>query len=241
MTMRRHLLRLYVGTVVLASIAAMTTLPVEVAQKAALAVLVALALVVGSRAVHLPRLRLRVTLADAFIYCALASGMPLAAPLVALASVVGAEAAYGRRRLSIRTLFNLGGVTLSATAATWAFLGLGGAQGAAPAALVPALAAALVFFVTNVFLTAVAIHLEKGSGFVRVWKSSAGWVFVSSVTSLLAGMGLLLVLTSVGPLGLVAGLAPATCLDTYVRVQGRRASRLEGQAAVVAPAQVAAA
>jgi hypothetical protein len=150
---------------------------------------------------------------------------PLAAPLVALASVAGAELGPRRRPFSIRTLFNLGAVPLSMSMAAFVFIGVGGEPGSPTSSILPLLVAAVVYPLANLALAAAAIRLETGRGWFGVCRQSISCVLVSSLSSALLGTGLLLVLMETGPVGLVVGVVPAVPIAAYLRSSLKRAAR----------------
>jgi hypothetical protein len=220
-------LRALVAGTVVAAFISIALLPAAgiFEQPVTLSLLVALAAAVGSRSVHIPYLKMQVTASDIFVFCALVAIAPMAAPLVALASVVGAVLGRGRRPFSIRTVFNLGAVPLSMAAAVFLFLGAGGEAGNPTGSILPLLVAAIVYPLFNMALAATAIRLETGRSWFSICKQSISCVLVSSLSSALLGAGLLLVLIEIGPLGLILGVVPALPIAAYLRSHLKRAAR----------------
>jgi hypothetical protein len=226
-TIRSGALKAFVAGTVVAAFVSIALLPAAglFEQPLTLALFVALAAAVGTRSVRMPNLRMQVTASDIFVFCALVAMVPMAAPLVALASVAGAEMRRGRRPFSIRTLFNLAAVPLSMSVAAFVFIGVGGESGNPTRFILPLLAAAVVYPVVNIALAAAAIRLETGRSWSTICKQSISCVLVSSLTSALLGAGLLLVLLEIGPWGLVIGVVPAVPIAAYLRSHLQRPVR----------------
>jgi len=198
-----------------------------------LLVLLAMAAAVGARSIRIPRLGVRVVAADVFVLFALVALTPAAAPLIALASMLGAAATTGDRFLSIKTAFNVGAVPLSMAAGAWAFVALGGVAGSTLPAVLPLLAAAVVYALINVPLTATAAHLGTGQSWSEICRQSVGLALVSNITSALLGSSLLLVWSVVGPVGLALGLVPLAPLEQYIRLRARRVEDGDVESAIL--------
>jgi len=193
----------------------------------ALALLLALAALAGSRSVRIPGLRIQITAADVFTFCALATLAPVATPLVALAGVLGAMAGPRRRPLSVRTVFNLGAVTLSAAAAARVFVMFGGTTDVASGHnAVILLASAAVFLAVNLALVAAVVRLETGREALLTIATIAPCAAVACLTSSLLALGLALTLASIGAPAAVLGLLCTGPLVTYFRAHKKRLENL---------------
>ncbi|MCP3981139.1 MAG: hypothetical protein GY716_17715 [bacterium] len=184
-----------------------------------------LAAIAGSMSVRIPRLNIQATPGDAFVFSSLIAVGPLAAPLVAALSTVGALVGPDRRPLSIRTAFNLGTTVLAASAAAWTWVGLADVlpgPGASTGVLA-LLAAAGSFFLVNTLLVATAIRVSSGRGFFDTWRRSGLWTATSTLTSALVAFGLVFFVATVGAFGLLIGLAAVTTIAGSYRLH--RASR----------------
>jgi hypothetical protein len=132
--------------------------------------------------------------------------------------VLGAIVAGNRRSKPIRAVFNVAAIGLSAALAARAYvsvpelLGLG--ERARPLGL---LSAAVVFTVVNTVAVAVAIRLERMTPFLEVWRGFAVFALHSAVASVLVGLGLHALFTTVGAVGLVAGLSASVLLGAAIQ------------------------
>ena len=169
---RTGLLKAYVALVDLAAVAALALLPLTglVDRAGTVLLLAALAAAVGARPIRIARLRVQVGAFDLFVFGGLLTMAPLAAPLVALAGVIGATLGPHRRPLSMRTAFNLGAVPLSASLAALTFSALltDGSRDLAEL-VVPLLVATALYFLANTALAAVAIAVETRRNFFVAW------------------------------------------------------------------------
>jgi hypothetical protein len=196
-----------------------------------LMLLLALAGLAGSRSVRIPGLRIQVTAADMFTFCALATLQPAATPLVALAGVLGAMIGPRRRPLSLRTVFNLGSVTVSAAAAAHVYTMLGGTTSALSGhASLVLLTCAAVFLATNLALVAAAVRLETGRGVVLTITTVTPCAAVACLTSALLAMGMSLTLAGLGPLAAFLGLACTGPLVAYFKAHRQRLEDLSAAA-----------
>lgn len=150
-----------------------------------------------------------------------------AAPLVALASMIGTGLGGRTPFWSVKTAFNVGAVPLSMAAGSWTFVLLGGTSGAGSNAILPLLAAAIVYALINVPLTATAVALGSGRCWIAIVRQAAVLALLSNITCALAGAGLLMAWVVVGPIGLALGLVPLAPLEEYARSLSRLAGREE--------------
>jgi hypothetical protein len=218
-------LKLYVLGVGAAALVAIATLPAAgfLERPLTLPLLLALAAAGGARSTRIASIRIQVTLSDLFLFCAIAVLAPLAVPLVALAGVTGALLGPERRPLSLRTIFNLATVPLSAALAARVFLALDGHQAWSPLDQAgPLLVAGGAFYAANLILVALVIHLETGRGVLAAVARFGPWTAVSCLTSLLLGMGLLVLVKALGPLMLVLGFVATGPMAAYLREQKAR-------------------
>ena len=189
--------------------------------------LAGLAAVGSGQAVRIPALRTEVTAADAFIFAALAGLGPRDAALVGAAGVVGAALGGQRRPLGLHLAFNLADIVLSTTAGWTVFALVGGEPGAALAdVMVPLAAATAAYFVTNTFLVAIAIVIDRREPLVSTWRKSGLWTAVASFTGLTLAVFLLLLMQTIGPVGLALGIPPCWLVTAFYR--GHKA-RIEQQ------------
>lgn len=172
--------------------------------------LIVLSILVGSRPVRVPALHVQVVALDLFVLCAIVALSAPAAPLVGLAGVASAVLGPARRPLSIRTAFNLGAIPLAAGLAALAYgpllsegTPLLGRYG------LPLLAATAVYFLVNTALAALAIAVERRRNVLAVWWGYAPWNAAATLTSMLVGLGLAILLGTIGPAVLVLGLVAA--------------------------------
>jgi len=230
-TARSGLLTIFVAAVDFAALASLGLLytPELLRDPLSLTLLLALAGTVGARSVRLTESGLRVVAADAFIFCALLAFAPAAAPLVALASMLGVAAGKDGKLLSVKAAFNTGAVPLSMAAGTAVFLQLGGSTGGTPGAVLPLFAAAATFGIVNVLLTTTAVHLGTGRNWLELLRQSFGVAIVSGITHALLGAGLMWVFAATGPLGLALGLVPVIPMEQYARGLAGRFDRLGGR------------
>lgn len=227
-----NLAKIFVVGVALAAVAALATLPMDgaVENQLTFGALVVLSLVSGSRAVHVASRNIRVTPGDAFTFASLLAVGPVAAPVVALSSVVG-SAFTTERPLSMKTLFNFSMVTLSGSFAGWTFAVLN-AAGTGNAVLAVG-AAAGVFFLINTSLVAFALRIERGNSFFTVWRQSGLWTATSTLANCVLALGLQSALVAVGPLALAVGFSGTAVISGSYRLHRARIQREEELAASV--------
>jgi hypothetical protein len=213
-------MKAYILTVALASALAIVSLGAEGlgAELPAVIVLAVLAAAAGTRSVSLPGLDCRVSPSDVFVFAALAGSAPLAGPIVAFAEVIGTLFSGTKRPTFLRTVFNLSAVPLSAAA------GAGVMHLARPlcgsfflCAPVVVILGAVVCHTVNfvLFLGALALSGQKEAA--RAAVGAAPWTHLSVVASAVAALGVVAMLQSVGPVGLLLGLAAVPPTLAYVR------------------------
>jgi len=177
--------RVYAGSVFIGAVAMLGVLVPDYwpTQWLPLAVLVVLQLFTESYAFQLP-LAGSVSLSYAFTYAALLYSGPVGAALCAVSTAVTLEELRARKPLPV-LMFNAGQLVLSACAAGWVYVWLGGGVmtmgRGAQSSLGPALAAAVVLFSVNVLLVGQFVSLLKGCSFSQVLREQA---FLSYGTSL---------------------------------------------------------
>jgi hypothetical protein len=180
--------------------------------------LIGMAALAGARPVRIPSLRVNLTAAHPFVFCALAAVGPLAAVLASLAGVLGA--AFGRSIVpaSRHFLFNLGSAVLCAGSAWGVFAALGGSAGGELTAIIgPLIAAALAYFVLNTGLLTVAVSLERNRGLLATWRCSCRWTFVPFIAGLTLAIAMLALIDVLIPWGILLALAPSWLLLTVYR------------------------
>jgi hypothetical protein len=207
--MRPRILRAYAGIVDIAALLVLFLLGSEgIGERpGTLLTLLVLAVLVGSRPVRIPSLHIQVAALDLFVFCALLTLSPLAAPLVGFFAVASALFGPRRRPLSVRTAFNLGLIPLSAGLAALTYGGLvSEGMTAADRYAIPLLAATAVYFLVNTGLTALAIAFEARGNVATVWWGFAPWNGAATLASMLMSVGLAVLLDTVGPVVLLLGL-----------------------------------
>jgi hypothetical protein len=234
-TMDQISLRFLTLAVAAAAILSIALLPAEGFREEPLALLLLLLLAAGCgmRATHVSYLRIRVTVSDLFVFCALTAFAPMAAPLVALAGVAAAELGPSSRPLSLRTVFNLCAVPLSAATGAWVFVTLGGREALQLSEIMGRLLlSGLAYFAVNLGLVALAVHLETRRSILSTCLSFGPWTAVSCLTSLLLGAGLVLVFESLGPLGLALGVVATGPVAAYSEAHKQPAATGDGSFAL---------
>ena len=185
--------------------------------------LLILAALSGSRAVRIPRLRVQLTAADMFTFCAIATLAPMAAPVVAMAGVLGAQFGPDRQPFSEKTVFNLGAVMLAASGAAWCYGYLLGSDGSSIAMATPyLLATGAIYLALNLILVAAAVALENKSKALDVFSITAPKASIACFASLVLALGLILAVEAVGPGALVLGLFGTAPLLAYFREHKRQ-------------------
>ncbi len=218
--MQRTRLNALVLAVVAVTATVLAFLPTAgfVANYKTVALLAALAALVGSRPVHISALQTRITATHPFELCAMAAFGPLSGALVSAAAVVGATLGHKKRPQAIRLAFNLSAMVLSNIVAATVFFVLGGRSGQGTLDMVwPLAGATAAYFLTNTGLVAVVIALEHTQGFLATWKRSFLWTTVSFFSGLTLAVGLLLLLGSLGPWALALGVPPTWLLLAFHR------------------------
>ena len=224
--MRSRRLAAYVLAVDVLALMALILLPARAIQGqwGTLLLLVVLAVVAGIRPVRIPGLRHEVTASHPFIFLALATVGPLAACLVALASVVGAAVGRGRKLpLTLHFVFNLGAVVLSTTAGVGALHVAGGRPGQAVTAMIlPLAAATAAYFTVNSGLVASAIAIDKRKNAITVWRQSFLWMAAPFATGLSLAIAMLAAM-EMGTLWiLMLSLPPCWVLLLYYRAHANK-------------------
>lgn len=180
-----------------------------------LGALVALAVLAAGRTVRLPGVHVQVTVSDLYVFCALFCLPAAAAPIVAFAGTAAAVLGPRARKPSLRTVFNLAAVPLSASAAAAAFQAVAETPVLSGEGFVGGLVAATVYHAVNLTLVAIAIRLEAHRPVWNTLRSVGGWTGIACLTSLVAGAGLALTITGIGTIGLVTGAAVTAPLAAY--------------------------
>lgn len=214
------MMQAYVAAVDLAALVLLAIFPATGLKEApgTLALLVILVAILGLRPARIRSLKIQVAALDLFILSALLMLDPLAAPLVALAGVLGAVFGPGRRPFSIRAVFNLGVVPLSASLAALTYVRLIGDPTDPNAAYaIPLVAATAVYFLVNTVLAALAVSLETKRNPFLVWTGFGPWNGVSTLTSMVMAIGMFVLMDVFGPFVLLIGLI----ISIPILAQGR--------------------
>ncbi len=230
--MSRRAVSLYVATVDVLALVLLACAPTGgLRENAGTVLLVAvLGALVGSRPVRVPALRTYVTCSDAFALCAMVAIGPWAGALVAMGAVVGGSLAEKTRPSPIRFLFNLGAVAVAAVGAYWIFVRVGGVVGAAPVAVaLPVILAGTGHYLLNTSLVAGVISIDRRQRFWVVWKNPALWTALTGFVGIAVALALVGLLQTLGPAGLVLGVAPAWLLATFVRANKERIEERDGR------------
>jgi hypothetical protein len=215
----RGALRALVLLVAVAAVLGTATLPLSGLREtpAALATLLVLTAVVGSRAIHISRLRINVTAGDAFMFCGLVAIGPMAAPLVAVVGILGASVGGVRHPSALRAVFNVSTVGLAASLAAHAHVFLAKLELLGRSAnVVGLLAAAAIFAFANTVLVSLAIHLERRIPLLSVCRGLGIWAVSATLTSLLIGLGLQTLMDEIGAVALVTGIAGSAVITSAI-------------------------
>jgi putative nucleotidyltransferase with HDIG domain len=135
-----------------------------------------LALVIGSFALKVPGVAVRISLSDTFFLTSVLLFGPAPATVCIAVDSLVMTLKYRRSQSLLRVVFNLTGPALSLWAGAHVFQllsGLGPLYGTSTAAdrlVLPLACCAAVYFVLNSGLTAVAIALEKRVAVIDVWR-----------------------------------------------------------------------
>ena len=229
----KQMLKFYVLTVVVAAVAALALSPTAGLEDALadLLALQALALVTGLFVVGIPSLRVDVTTSHFFILVGLATLGPLGAILVGTAGVVGAALGKPARPSPLRLVFNLGGIALASTAASWTFSLTGGQPGQPLAESIgPLLLANLVFLVVNSGLVATAITLDKQLPLATTFRNCFSLIFVPYLAGFTFAAAVLMVFDVSATWALALALPPCWLLVVLYRASSaRETARLTDQ------------
>jgi hypothetical protein len=220
------ILTAYVIVVDLAALAMLAFFPAHdlTGSLANLLILLALIAILGAQPIRIQSLRIQVAALDLFILSTLLLVDPLAAPLVALVGVAAAVFGPGRRPMSLRTVFNLGVVPLSASVAAVIYLKLVG-EGSDPMArfALPLAAATAAYFLVNTILAAVPAAIESRKDIFTAWLGIGPWNGVSTLASMVMAIGLAVLVQAFGPGVLALGLL----ISIPIMAQGRLREREE--------------
>ena len=222
--MRSIVLRLYVAAVVFAAGVAVALLPAgdASADMVALTLLILLVFVAGARPVRFVGTGNVITATHSAIICTLAILGAVPALLTATAGLVATLAVRQHRPKIIRSVFNCAGVLFSTAMASHLFFALGGVPGEMRAKLFwPLFAATATYFLLNTGLVSMAVALERGLSFRKVW-DGLRWTASSYFTSGNLALGLVAAYDYQGPLGLAFGLPPIwVLLNFYSAYHGK--------------------
>ena len=222
--MRATVLRLYVAAVVVAAGVAIALLPPEGAtvDPIALALLILLSVLAGARPVRFVGKGNEITATHSTIICALATLGASAALVTAAAGLVSTVVIRRQRPKAIRCVFDFAGVLLSTSLAAHLFFTLGGLPGKlGPSLFWPLFAATASYYVLNTGLVAMAVSLERGLTFHRVW-DGLRWTAPSYLTGGILALGLVAAYDYLGPLGFAFGLPPIwVLLNFYSTYHGK--------------------
>jgi signal transduction histidine kinase len=118
----------------------------------------------------------------------------------------------------MRTAFNLGAVTLSSAAASWAFLQVGGKVGGALwLSFGPLAAATAAYFLVNTGLVTIAIAYQQRTSMLEVWRESFQWTAVSYFTGLTLAAAMIVALQSWGLWVLALAIPPCWLLLAFYK------------------------
>lgn len=229
-------LRLYVGALSVAAVAvtAFTAWSSGLHEAGTLAVVAGLAALAGSKPVHIPNFRTQFTVTHPFIFVALAALGPFDACVVAAAGVAGLFLGKHRPMRPIRIVFNVASVAFSTALAGFAFALAGGTSGGAYLSAFWALTAgAAAYFVSNTWLLALAIAIDRECGVLEVWRDGFQWTAASYFTGLTVAMLLLAMLGAFGPWSLALGIPPCWLLLAFYETHRERIAERERRIAEV--------
>ncbi len=215
--MRSIVLRLYVAAIVVAAGVAVALLPTSGAgvDMAALTLLVLLSVIAGARPVRFVGKGNEITATHSVIICALAILGAIPALLTATAGLVATLAVRQRRAKIIRSVFNAAGVVFSTSMAAHLFFALGGVPGEMRKTLFwPLFASTVAYYILNTGLVSMAVAMERGLSFRKVW-DGLRWTAPSYLTGGILALGLVAAYDYQGPLGLAFGLPPIWVLLNF--------------------------
>ena len=220
------ILTAYVAVIDLAALAMLALFPAHelTGSPATLLILLALSAILGAQPIRIQSLRIQVAALDLFILSALLLIDPLVAPLIALVGVAAAVFGPGRRPMSLRTVFNLGVLPLSASVAAVTYLKLVG-EGSDPMArfALPLAAASAAYFLVNTILAAIPAAIESRKNIFAAWMDIGPWNGVSTLASMVMAIGLAVLVQTLGPGILALGLL----ITIPIMAQGRLREREE--------------
>jgi putative nucleotidyltransferase with HDIG domain len=223
--------RLYFGVVIAAgcALAAKSAVEIFLAQlPSEWLVLGALTLLTGSFTIRIPRLSIRISVSDAFVFASvLLFGGSVATVIVAVDSVVATFWMRPENRSIFRSAFNLSVASLSIWTAAEIFFGIVGSL-PAPGKLVltellwPLFLLAAVYFLLNTWLIAIALSIEKSTNAVALWWKHFLWLSLNYFGGVSAA-ALLVSYTRAVDLGAVSIILPLLVISylTYRTSLGR--------------------
>lgn len=170
--------------------------------------LAALTLLTGSFTIRVPGLMARMSVSDTFVFASvLVFGPAVATVIVAIDSIVATLWMAKENRSILRSLFNIAAASLAIWVASNAFYFLSGATtgGAMPLSqlLGPLFVLALLYFLVNTWLVALALGFEKHASPIQVWWAHFPWLALNyfggvSVAALLVSQTRTFDLTTIG-------------------------------------------
>jgi putative nucleotidyltransferase with HDIG domain len=223
--------RLFFGVVIAAgcAIAAKSLAEVLLAPpRAEWLILGALTLLTGSFTVKIPRLTIRISVSDAFVFASvLIFGTSAATVIVAVDSVVATLWMRPENRSIFRSAFNLSVASLSLWAAGTLFQSLTGSlltpgELKLTTLLWPLFLLAAVYFLLNTWMIAAALSFDKREGVVSLWWRNFPWFSLNYFGGVSAA-ALLVSYTRTVDIGAISIILPLLVLSyfTYRTSLGR--------------------
>ena len=146
-------------------------------------VLAGLTLLSGSFTVKIPTIPARLSVSETFVFAAvLLFGSAAATLIVVLDSLVISLWIYRNSKKGLRVLFNLSAPAVAVWLAAQSFFAIAGVRpiSEAPASILPLLAPlaclAVIYFLLNSWLIAVAVGLDQRISPIRVWRTNFLWL-----------------------------------------------------------------
>ena len=176
--------RLFIGVVIAAGIGALFVQPPDAgyARPTLFLALLAAAAIASVFKVDLPLSQNGATMSLSFAFefaSLLILGTHATMVIAAASAWVQCTAARGQRNPLHRTTFSMAALVITALGSGVVFQWLGGRDGwsltSAGGLETPAIAAATMYFVLNTLLVALAVSLENGQPFGKVWNENAVW------------------------------------------------------------------
>ncbi len=181
------------GSAIVHSVATLILHPID----SGWVILAALTLLTGSFSIKIPAVAARISVSEAFVIAGVLAFGPHAATLiVALDSLVLTSWLRGRRRSSLRALFNMTAgalaISFSAQLLEWMLPIYPAASAPSDQLLLPVFALAISYFAVNSWLIAIAVGFERSESSIEIWLRHFPWLSLNYI----GGASIALILVS---------------------------------------------